>query len=132
MLLAYQKQNAEYDRDTICSGKATGILVGASLALINALIGTPDKIDSTQKIIYKEDVEEATCRIDRMLTQPIEGETFKKASGIIFGFFAGCYRPSTPESLTLKEVLIDRIKPLGIPAMYGMSFGHVDKISPSP
>lgn len=122
-----QKINTEYERYIIYPGKARGTLVGGSLTLINALIGTPDEIDFTDKLVCIEDVEEAPYRIDRMLTQLIQGDTFKKASGIIFGVCAGCDRPNKPDSFTLKEVLIDRIKPLGIPAMHGMSFGHIDQ-----
>jgi len=115
----------EYDRYVITSGKAEGQLCGGSLTLINALIGTPHEIDFTNKIVCIEDVEEAPYRIDRMLTQLIEGKTLKSASGIIFGVCAGCNDSSNPNSFNLKEVLIDRIKPLGIPAVYGMGFGHV-------
>lgn len=60
-----------------------------------------------------------------MLTQLIEGPTLKKAAGIIFGVCAGCNESTNPNSFSLKEVIMDRIKPLGIPAVYGMSFGHV-------
>ncbi|QLG44128.1 S66 peptidase family protein [Costertonia aggregata] len=119
------KKNPEYERYTITSGSASGILIGGSLTLINALIGTPHEIDFTDKIVCLEDVEEAPYRIDRMLTQLIEGPTFKNAAGIVFGVCAGCNSSSNPKSFTLKEVLLDRIAPLGIPAAYGMSFGHV-------
>ncbi|CAM4167892.1 S66 peptidase family protein [Zobellia nedashkovskayae] len=118
--------NPEYERYTITIGIATGKVVGGSLTLINALIGTPHEIDFTDAIVCIEDVEEAPYRIDRMLTQLIEGKTFKKAAGILFGVCAGCNESTNPISFTLKEVIIDRIRPLGIPAAYGMSFGHVE------
>ncbi|SHG95229.1 S66 peptidase family protein [Flagellimonas flava] len=118
-------ENPEYERYTITSGTATGKLVGGSLTLINALIGTPHEIDFTDAIVCIEDVEEAPYRMDRMLTQLIEGPTFKKARGIVFGVCAGCNSSSNPISFNLKEVLMDRIAPLNIPAAYGMSFGHV-------
>lgn len=118
-------RNPEFDRYTITPGKATGKLVGGSLTLINALIGTPHEIDFTGTIVFIEDVEESPYRIDRMLTQLIEGPTFKKAAGIVIGVCNGCDKPPKPGSFTLKEVILDRIKHLGIPAAYGMSFGHV-------
>ncbi|WP_149275291.1 S66 peptidase family protein [Pareuzebyella sediminis] len=119
------KTNVEYDRYTISAGIASGKLIGGSLTLINALIGTPDEIDFTDALVCIEDVEEAPYRIDRMLTQLIEGKTFKKAAGIIFGVCAGCNESTNPNSFTLKEVLMDRVRPLQIPSVYGMSFGHV-------
>ncbi|TLF45803.1 S66 peptidase family protein [Maribacter aurantiacus] len=119
--------DAEYERYTINPGEAKGELCGGSLTLINALIGTPHEIDFTDKIVCIEDVEESPYRIDRMLTQLIEGKTFKKASGILFGVCKGCNTSNNPNSFTLKEVILDRIKPLEIPAAYGFSFGHVEQ-----
>ena len=119
------RSDAEYERYTITNGTAEGKLVGGSLTLINALIGTPYEIDFTDKIVCLEDVEEAPYRIDRMLTQLVSGPTFKKAAGIMFGVCAGCNTSTNPNSFSLKEVVLERIKPLGIPAVYGMSFGHI-------
>ena len=119
--------NPEYDRYTITPGIATGRLCGGSLTLINALIGTPQEIDFTDALVCIEDIDEAPYRIDRMLTQLIESKTFKNAAGIIFGVCAGCNESTNPNSFTLKEVIMDRIKPLNIPAAYGMSFGHVEQ-----
>jgi len=118
-------ENPEYDRYTITLGSCEGELAGGSLTLVNALIGTPHEIDFTDKLVFLEDVEEAPYRIDRMLTQLIEGPTFKKAKGIVFGVCKGCDREKKEDNFTLKEVIMDRIAPLGIPAAYGMSFGHV-------
>ncbi len=114
-----------YDRYTITDGIAEGELAGGSLTLINALIGTPHEIDFTNKIVFLEDVEEAPYRMDRMLTQLLEGDTFTKAKGIMFGVCKGCDRQKEKGNFTLREVIMDRISSLGIPAAYGMSFGHV-------
>src|SRR5690606_32165845 len=117
--------NSEYERYIINPGSCQGELAGGSLTLVNALIGTPHEIDFTDKLVFLEDVEEAPYRVDRMLTQLIEGPTFSKAKGIIFGVYKGCDREKKDDNCTLKEVIMDRIAPLGIPAAYGMSFGHV-------
>lgn len=60
-----------------------------------------------------------------MLTQLIEGKTFKNAAGIMIGVCIGCDKKPQPGSFTLREVILDRIQHLNIPATYGMSFGHV-------
>ncbi|WP_108425401.1 S66 peptidase family protein [Flagellimonas amoyensis] len=118
-------ENPEYERYVITPGSCQGELAGGSLTLVNALIGTPHEIDFTDKLVFLEDVEEAPYRIDRMLTQLIEGPTFSKAKGIMIGVCKGCDREKNDTNFTLKEVIMDRIAPLGIPAAYGMSFGHV-------
>ena len=120
------KTNVEFDRYVITPGMANGKLIGGSLTLVNALMGTPWEIDFTDAIVCLEDIEEQPYRIDRMLTQLLEGKTFKKAAGVAFGVFAGCNSSTNPDSFSLKEVIMDRIKSMGIPAVYGMSFGHIE------
>ena len=127
-----QYRNSEYYRYTITPGVGQGELVGGSLTLVAALIGTPYEIDFTDKLVLLEDVEEAPYRIDRMLTQLADIESFTKARGIIFGVCKGCDRKRTTENFTLREVIMDRIAPLNIPAVYGMSFGHIPQNSTLP
>src|SRR5690606_5082836 len=118
-------ENPEYDRYTILPGIGEGPLIGGSLTLVASLIGTAHEMDFTDKLVFLEDVGEAPYRMDRMLTQLIHGSTFPKAAGIIFGVCLDCDREKKTDNFTLREVLMDRIAPLGIPAAYGMSFGHV-------
>lgn len=117
--------DSEYHRYTITPGTGEGELVGGNLSLVTAMMGTPYEIDFTDKLVVLEDVEEAPYRIDRMLTQFSESETLPQAKGIILGVFKGCDRLKMTDNFTLKEVITDRLAPLGIPAVYGMSFGHV-------
>lgn len=124
-----QKSNEDkvYERYTITSGKMQGELVGGNLTLICSLMGTPYQIDFKDKIVMIEDINEEPYRIDRMLTQLISSGELTKAAGIVFGICKGCdksEKTKTANSFTLREVIEDRIKPLNIPAAYGLSFGH--------
>lgn len=115
------------ERYTITSGKAEGELAGGNLTLICSMMGTPYQIDLKDKIVMIEDIKEEPYRIDRMLTQLIASGELQKASGIVFGICKGCDKPDktkADESFTLRQVIEDRIKPLNIPAAYGLSFGH--------
>lgn len=115
------------ERYTISSGKVQGKLVGGNLTLICSMIGTPYEINLKDKIVMIEDVGEEPYRIDRMLTQLIACDALTKAAGIAFGVCKRCDKSEkavAPNSFTLRQVIEDRIKPLHIPAVYGLSFGH--------
>lgn len=62
-------------------------ITGGNLALIQTGIGTDWQLDSKNKIILLEDVDEKSYRIDRMLTQLKDAEIFNKAAAIIFADF---------------------------------------------
>ncbi len=114
----------------IRSGVAEGGLVGGNLSIVVSLIGTPYDIDTKGKIIFLEDVGEEPYRIDRMLTQLLEAGKFDDVAGVALGVFKNCRvkkkDPSFDKSFTLFEVLYDRLYPLGVPVIYGLSFGHIE------
>jgi muramoyltetrapeptide carboxypeptidase len=114
---------------TIRSGKGNGRLAGGNLSIVVSMIGTEYDVDTTGKIVFLEEIGEEPYRIDRMLTQMIQAGKFSKASAIALGIFEKCeVKKQDPEfvtSFTLQEVLYDRLYPLGLPIVYGLSFGHV-------
>ena len=129
-------ENYQFDEDTLLSdpvyepyvitpGTAKGKLVGGNLSLLSAMNGTDYGLDYSDTIVCIEDVGEAPYRIDRMLTQLLSTPSFKKAAGVVFGVCAGCDKKEGSDSFSLKEVVTDRLAPMGIPALYGMSFGHI-------
>ncbi len=118
-----------YKPVTIRGGKAKGKLVGGNLSLVVSVIGTQYDIDTNGKIIFLEEVGEEPYRVDRMLTQMIEAGKFEKAAGIALGVFSGCKtkpdKSGVSNSFSVLEVLFNRLFPLNIPVVYGMSYGHI-------
>src|SRR6266446_2051271 len=72
LLTPSKKPNELIDRTNrilkLTSGKATGPLIGGNLTMIATLMGTPYQPDTTNAIVFLEDVHEEPYRIDRMLT----------------------------------------------------------------
>ena len=110
---------------TITSGKATGRLVGGNLTVLTALMGSDYLPDWKDHILFIEDVGEGIYRIDRMMTQLKLAGVLDQISGFVFGRCTDCDADSGYSSFTLEEVLVDHIKPLGIPAFRGSMIGHI-------
>lgn len=119
----------KYGITAISEGIAAGELIGGNLTIAVSLIGTEYDIDYSGKIIFLEEFLEEPYRIDRMLTQMIQAGKFENSAGIALGVFKHCEsdekNPSFHGSFNLMEVLKDRLGNLGIPVVYGLSFGHV-------
>jgi muramoyltetrapeptide carboxypeptidase len=113
----------------ISNGIAEGELIGGNLSIVVSMIGTPYDVDYEGKIVFLEETGEEPYRIDRMLTQMIQTGKFDKAAGIALGIFDKCEPkekdPAFSSSFSLMEVLLDRLSDLGIPVIYGLSFGHI-------
>lgn len=102
----------------------TGQLVGGNLSLICSTIGTPFEIDTKNKILFIEEVSEEPYKIDRMFTQLILSGKFQECAGIILGQFTNCELPHYERSLTLEEVIEDRILSLNKPTLVNLQSGH--------
>ncbi len=122
--LKQSEKDPVYDRYTIFPGKTSGALAGGNLSLVSSLCGTKYQLDSRGKILFLEDIDEEPYRIDRMLTQLICSGVLQHAAGVVFGILKGCNKADIYKSCSLKQVIMDRIQPLQIPSVYGLSFGH--------
>jgi len=107
-------------------GKTQGRLLGGNLSLVSHLIGTPYMPDMTDAILFLEDVGEAVYSIDRMLTQLWLAGSLQKVAGIVFGKFTEVSSSEWIQNRLLEEVLAERPRALGIPAVCGLMIGHVD------
>ncbi len=105
-------------------GIAKGILLPANLTVATHLLGTPMQPNLEGVILALEDVTEAPYRIDRLLTQWRLSGVLAKVRGIALGRFSRCAAPPNISSMTIEEVLRDRLSDLNIPIVSNLSFGH--------
>ncbi len=109
----------------IAPGRASGPLVGGNLTMIASTMGTPWEIETDGRILFLEDVREELYRVDRMLTQLALGDKLKRLAGVVFGRCTNCdFKGPT---FSLEELLSERFGALGVPAISGLSFGHIDQ-----
>jgi len=105
-------------------GSAQGILLPGNLTVATHLLGTAHLPHLTGAILALEDVSEAPYRLDRMLTHWRMTGALQQVAGVAIGRFSRCEPPPTRPSLTVEEVLRDRLGDLGIPVVLGLPFGH--------
>ena len=115
-----------YRARVISKGKCKGRLTGGNLSLLSALAGTPFGLNKTKgKLLFIEDINEPPYKVDRMLTQLRQHIDMRSLGGIAVGVFTGNEPDPAEPSQSLMEVLQERLGDLGIPVLYGLSFGHI-------
>ncbi|MDB6143467.1 MAG: putative muramoyltetrapeptide carboxypeptidase [Pseudomonas sp.] len=105
-------------------GVARGLLLGGNLSLLSTSVSTPFMPDLNGAILLIEDVGEVAYRVDRMLTYLLNCGILQRVSGIAVGQFSE--PPSATGSISLTDVLNERLGNLGIPILGGLSIGHGD------
>ncbi|MFO1487608.1 MAG: LD-carboxypeptidase [Verrucomicrobiota bacterium] len=109
-------------------GRAAGELVGGNLSVLCTTLGTPWQPDFKNKILFIEDVGEKPYRLDRMLTHLSNAGLLQQVAGVAVGINEDCADPH-PNPLkeyrqTMEDVIADCLKPLKVPVVLGLPFGH--------
>ncbi|MGB3298867.1 MAG: LD-carboxypeptidase [Phormidesmis sp.] len=108
---------------SIAGGTARGFLLPGNLCVATHLLGTAAEPDLTDVILAFEDVGEAPYRLDRMLTQWRSMGKLAAVKGVALGRFSG-WEAGVSASLSVAEVMADRLGDLGIPVVADLPFGH--------
>jgi muramoyltetrapeptide carboxypeptidase len=121
-----------YDRKTVTilrRGTASGRLVGGNLSVLCASLGTPYQPPFRKAILFLEDAGEAPYRVDRMLTQLLNAGLLQQSAGIAIGVNRNCRDPHAAaageDRQDLQAVLRERLRPLRVPVVTGLPFGHI-------
>ena len=104
----------------------SGVLTGGNLAIIVTTLGTKYEINTKDKILFLEDVDEETGSLNRMLTHLKYADKLDDCKAVFFGNFAACKNTYTKENqhYDLMELLKDFFANYDKPVIYGMESGH--------
>jgi len=97
-------------------------ITGGNLCVVQCSLGTIWQINSENKIIFLEEINERGYRIDRILNHLKQAGIFNQASAIIFGDFIGGKEPngSSIIHLVLKRFALE----INIPVVQVTGVGH--------
>ncbi|MGE5413081.1 MAG: S66 peptidase family protein [Syntrophomonadaceae bacterium] len=110
--------------DVLSGGAGTGPLVGGCLSILASLCGTPDAVVGRDAVLFWEDVNEETYRLDRMLTQLEASGTFDRLQAMIIGSISPGPRAGEPPG-TVDAWLRDRFAGAPFPVVRGFPAGHL-------
>jgi len=104
-------------------GMAEGLLVGGSLSVIVSMLGTAWALETRDRLLFLEDVNEKPYRIDRMLTQLRQAGALDGVAGVIFGEMPGC-TAGNDERVTVRDVIAEAFANVSYPVAFGLPSGH--------
>ena len=102
-------------------GVAEGRLVGGNLTTFYALGGTIIDLNVKGAILFIEDTGEANYNVDRMFRNLKLSGKLDAIRGIVVGQFTNMTQGI---DLPLNEIILNNVRDLGIPVMYGVPVGH--------
>jgi muramoyltetrapeptide carboxypeptidase len=108
---------------TVVPGRASGPLLGGSLAMLAHLCGTRWLPRLRGAILALEDVGERPYRLDRYLAQLRHAGALEGLAGVAVGQLTGCDDGDGSAAGTMRDLIGE----LGVPSVLGLPFGHEDR-----
>jgi muramoyltetrapeptide carboxypeptidase len=108
---------------TLNPGVARGEIIGGCLTLLCRSLKTPFEVQTRNKILLLEDVNEAPYRIDGMLWQLQAAGKFKDVKGIILGEMVNCLPKKSANGL-LRQMYKEIFDGLSVPIVTNFPVGH--------
>ena len=103
-------------------GTARGMLLGGTLAMLAASLGTPFAFAPPQGyVLLLDDVGERPYRIDRMLTQLGQAGLLRAASAVVLAEFPDCGDATGRDA---RSVCADLLADFNGPVLFGFPSGH--------
>lgn len=107
-------------------GMTTGILTGGNLSLLVHLTGSVSEVDTTDKILFIEDLGEHLYHIDRMLLHLKRAGKLATLKALVVGGFTDLQDTERPFGQTIEAIIYDKVKEYDYPVCFNFPTGHQD------
>ena len=118
--ISYVIPSKSYD----VNGTASGELVGGNISILYSLLGSKSSIDTKDKILFIEDLDEYLYHIDRMMYNLKRNGYFDNVKGIIVGSMTDMHDNEIPFGQNEVQIITEIAKDLSIPIAYQFPAGH--------
>jgi muramoyltetrapeptide carboxypeptidase len=106
-------------------GNVSGVITGGNLSILYALQGTPSDIQTEEKILFIEDLDEYLYHIDRMMMNLKRSGKLTGLKGIIVGGLAKMNDNTIPFGKQAEQIVSEFAAKAGIPVCFNFPAGHI-------
>jgi muramoyltetrapeptide carboxypeptidase len=110
--------------------KISGMLIGGNLSVLYSLSGTRYDINTANKILFLEDLDEYLYHIDRMMMNLKLSGKLEEIKGLLIGGMTGMQDNSIPFGKTAYEIVADVAGDYGFPIFFDCPSGHTETNHP--
>ena len=118
--LSYTIKGNKYNK----IGEAKGQLIGGNLTLLQTMLGSETAIDTTDKIVFIEEIGEYKYHIDRLLQSLKRAGYFDNCKAVIVGDMTKLRRNTTSWGKPIEQLILDVFEECDFPVLFDFPAGH--------
>lgn len=105
-------------------GSCQGVLTGGNIAILCSLLGSSSDVDTTNKVLFLEEVGEYLYRLDRMMHSLKRAGKLDKIKGLVIGGLTGMKDGETAFGQEAAEIIYHSVAEYDYPVCFGFPAGH--------
>jgi muramoyltetrapeptide carboxypeptidase len=106
-------------------GSVSGVLTGGNLSILYSLTGSASDIQTEDKILFIEDVDEYLYHIDRMMMNLKRSGKLSGIKGLIVGGLTKMNDNTVPFGKLAEQIIYQYAQEAGIPVCFNFPAGHI-------
>jgi muramoyltetrapeptide carboxypeptidase len=106
------------------AGQAEGRIVGGNLTALVSLMGTPFQPEFANTILLLEDIDERFDILDRWFSTLYVAGALEATLAVAFGKFENCHAKGEKSTLSLEDMLSDRLVEMHKACCFNFAFGQ--------
>lgn len=111
-------------------GCASGVVVGGNLSILYSLLGSNCDVDTNDRILFIEDLDEYLYHIDRMMISLRRAGKLSRLKALMVGSFSQIHDNAIPFGKNVQEIILDAVGDFSYPVCFNMPFGHANSNMP--
>lgn len=106
-------------------GSVSGVLTGGNLSILYSLTGSPSDIQTQDKILFIEDLDEYLYHMDRMMINLKRSGKFSGIKGLIVGGLTKMNDNTIHFGKDAEQIIAEYAKDMRIPVCFNFPAGHI-------
>ena len=106
------------------AGSAKGSITGGNLSMICDSLGTANDIDTHDRILFIEEIDEYLYKVDRMMVQLNRAGKLQDLAGLVVGHFSSLKDTNLAFGKTFKEIIYSHVDAFSFPVGFNFPIGH--------
>jgi len=106
------------------NGEATGKMIGGNISILYSMLGSKSQMDTTDKILFIEEIGEYKYSIDRMLQSLKRAGFFENCKGLVIGDISNIKKNTTTWGKSIEQLILDVVSEYDFPVLFNFPAGH--------
>jgi muramoyltetrapeptide carboxypeptidase len=106
-------------------GECATQIVGGNLSILYSLRGTKADVNSSNRALFVEDLDEYLYHIDRMMMNFKYGEKLDDIAALLIGGMSDMHDNQVPFGYNAEEIIAEAVHSYSFPLAFGIPAGHI-------